>query len=322
MDYEAAFAKIAAAAAQATAVEARELAAGFSWTEIPRWHDGAFWFSDMYNHCVLQVADDGSTQKVVDASQRVALAPEAGGGDKPGEEVVLGGMGWLPDGRLIMNSMHERVVLTGSGSDLSVYADLRDIAQSSLNDMVVDAEGRAYITQLGYDIFVGEEPRTAPLLVVEPDGSAHVAEGVGEFAGANGITVSADGAQVIVAEVDTAQITVLDRAADGTLSNRRVFAQLPWLPDGICLDESGGVWAGMPGSGYVSRFVEGGQMTHAIALPMDKAMGTAVVLGGPDRKRLYIACGMEVFDRAKSRTEGLGSIWVAETEHSAGASRP
>lgn len=322
MDYEAAFAKLAEAAAQAKTIEAREVSVGYSWTEIPRWHDGALWFSDMYNHCVLRLADDGSTEKMVDASQRVALAPEPGGGDKPGEEVVLGGMGWLPDGRHIMNSMHERVVLTGSGDTLELYADLREIAQSSINDMVVDADGRAYITQLGYDLFTGETPQTAPLLVVEPDGSAHVAEGIGEIACGNGITVTADGAHVIVAEVDAACITVFDRATDGSLSNRRVFAQLPWLPDGICLDEAGGVWAGMPGSGYVSRFVEGGQMTHAIALPMDKAMGTAVVLGGTDRKTLYIACGMEVFDRAKSRSEGLGSIWVAETEHSAGASRP
>lgn len=322
MDYEAAFAKLGEAVAQARPLEARELATGFSWSEIPRWHEGSLWFSDMYNHRVLVLGEDGSTRTVVDASDRVALAPQPGGGDLPGEEVVIGGMGWLPDGRLIMNSMHERVVLTGSGGDLEVYADLRDLAKSSINDMVVDADGRAYITQLGYDLFVGETPATAPLLVVEPDGSAHLAEGVGEFAGGNGITVTADGSQVLVAEVDVNQITVLDRAADGTLSNRRVFAPTPWLPDGICLDEQGGVWAGMPGSGYVARFVEGGEMTDAIALPMDRAMGTAVVLGGADRSTLYMACGMEVFDRAKSREEGLGSIWAADTKNTAGASRP
>ncbi|NLT31078.1 MAG: SMP-30/gluconolactonase/LRE family protein [Propionibacterium sp.] len=322
MDYEAAFARVGEAVSGANPLEARELATGFSWSEIPRWHDGALWFSDMYNHCILRLAEDGSTEKRVDAAGRIALAPEAGGGDKPGEEIVLGGMGWLPDGRLITNSMHERVVLTGSGTDLTVYADLRELAKSSLNDMVVDADGRAYITQLGYDLFVGETPDTAPLLAVEPDGTARRADEAGEFAGANGITITADGSRLILAEVDANQITVLDRAADGTLSNRRTFAPTPWLPDGICLDEQGGVWAGMPGCGYVGRFVEGGRMTDAIALPMDRAMGTAVVLGGANRSTLYIACGMEVFDRAKSRDEGLGSIWAADTPYTAGDSRP
>jgi len=313
--------ELAEAVSKARAVTATKIAGGFSWPEIPRWHDGAFWFSDMYNHCLVRPATDGTPEKVVDASDRKPLSP-ATGSDEPGQtEVVLGGAGWLPDGRLIVNSMHERVVLVWDGTQLDLYADLRPLAISSINDMVVDADGRAYISQLGFDLFAGEEPRDSEMLIVEPDGSSHAAAGVGEFSCGNGIAITADGSRLLIAEVMANRVSVMDRAADGTLSNRRDFTDTPFLPDGICLDEQGGVWAGMPGSGYVARFEEGGVMTDAVALPMDQAMGVACVLGGEDRSTLYIAAGLEVFDWAKSRDDGLGTIWTAQTDYTAGASR-
>jgi sugar lactone lactonase YvrE len=311
--------ELAEAAAQARDIAATRLASGFSWPEIPRWRDGAFLFSDMYNHKVLRLDDDGTPTVVIDASDRERLHPGPGVEEK---EVVLGGMGWLPDGRLLVNSMHERVVLVWDGAALELYADLRELATSSINDMVVDADGRAYVTQLGYDLFAGEEPCDSALLVVEPDGTPQVESGAGELSCGNGITVTADGSTVIVAEVGANRLTALDRAANGRLTNRRVFAELAWLPDGICLDEQGGVWAGLPGSGVVGRFVEGGEMTDVIKLPMDEGMGVACVLGGPDRSTLYICAGLEVFDWAKSRAEGLGSVWTARTQYTAGANRP
>lgn len=313
---------LAEAVSQATPLQATKVASGFSWPEIPRWHDGAFWFSDMYNHSVKRLTADGTPETVIDASDRKALSAEPGGALEADAEVVLGGMGWLPDGRLIVNSMHERVVLVWDGTQLDLYADLRELAISSINDMVVDADGRAYVSQLGFDLFAGEDPRDSPILVVEPDGTTHVAEGVGEFACGNGITVTADGSQVLIAEVNGNRISVMDRAGDGTLSNRRIFAETPWLPDGICLDEQGGVWAGMPGCGYVARFEEGGRMTDAVEIPMDQAMGVACVLGGEDRSTLYVCAGLEVFDWAKSREEGLGTVWTTPTSYAAGASRP
>lgn len=312
---------LAEAVSKARPVVATKLASGFSWPEIPRWHDGALWFSDMYNHCLVRLAADGTPEKMVDASDRKPLSPEAGS-DEPGQtEVVLGGAGWLPDGRLIVNSMHERVVLVWDGTALELYADLRPLAISSINDMVVDADGRAYISQLGFDLFAGEEPRDSEMLVVEPDGSAHALEGVGEFSCGNGIAITADGSRLLIAEVMANRVSVMDRAADGTLSNRRDFTETPFLPDGICLDEQGGVWVAMPGSGYVARLEEGGVMTDAVELPMEQAMGVACVLGGEDRSTLYIAAGLEVFDWAKSRDDGLGTIWTAQTDYTAGASR-
>jgi len=272
--------------------------------ECPRWHDGKLWVADWVGQKLLTL--DGAGQQTVEA--KIASLPFS--------------FDWLPDGRMLVNSMHERVVLVWDGHSLELYADLRELAISSINDMVVDADGRAYVTQLGFDLFAGEEARDSALLVVEPDASVHEAAGIGEFSCANGIAVTADGSRVLTAEVSANRITVMDRAGDGTLSNRRVFSETPWLPDGLCLDDQGGAWAGMPGCGYVARFVEGGAMTDAIAIPMDQGMGVACVLGGSDRSTLYICAGLEVFDWAKSREGGLGTIWTAPTQNTAGASRP
>ena len=311
--------ELAEAAAKARSLTATKLSGGYSWPEIPRWYDGAFYFSDMYNHRVLRLDGSGQPTIVVDASSRTPLHPGPG---IPEKEIVLGGMGWLPDGRLIVNSMNERVVLVWDGSSLELYADLRELATSSINDMVVDTDGRAYITQLGFDLFVGEEPRESDLLVVEPDGTARIDKAAGPLLCGNGVAVSADGRTLVVAEVNANRITAYDRAADGSLGNRRVFADLAWLPDGICLDDQGGVWAGLPGSGYVGRFVEGGEMTDVVELPLDEGFGVACVLGGEDRSRLYICAGLEVFDWPKSRAEGLGSVWTADTSFTAGSCRP
>lgn len=312
---------VGAAIGDVRRLPAQKIIDGFSWPEIPRWHDDSLWFSDLFSGTIRRLDADGAPQIVVDATDRQPLTPGAGGGTGE-DEVALTGMGWLPDGRLIVNSMRERVVLVWDGSTLDHYADLRDLAVSPINDMVVDAAGRAYITQFGYDLWAGEPQALSPIIVVEPDQSVHDLEGVGEFAAANGITITADGSRLITTEMDIAQVTVLDLAADGTGSGRRVFARTPGLADGICLDDDGGVWCAMPGTGYVVRFTEGGQATDAIEIPVELGWGVAPVLGGVDRSTLFIACGLEVFDPHKSRAEGRGSIWAAQTSYHGGDVRP
>lgn len=305
----------AVAEAGARTIEPGKVASGFSWPECPRWHLDTFWFSDMYNAQLKVLDADGNASVVIDATGRRA------GTEAP---IVLGGFGWLPDGRLIVTSMHEKLLLVHGGNgpdDLSVYADVSAFAPAAINDMVVDADGRAYVTQLGFDIFKGDEPTSSPLIVVEPDGTAAAVESVGPLMCANGITISADGTKVYTAEVMANQLTVIDRAADGSLSNPRKFAGCPFLPDGIGLDEDGGVWAAMPGSGYVARFTEDG-MTDAISIPLENGVGSACILGGPDRSTLYITVGVEVYDFEKSAREGLGSIWTADTGRRGGATRP
>ena len=306
---------IEAAVADADPHPARELAKGFSWPECPRWHDDLFWFSDMYTSTLKTVDADGNVAVVVDATAR------AEGSDAP---IVLGGFGWLPDGRLIVNSMHEKVVLVHDGNgvdDLSVYADVSEFAPGPINDMVVDAQGRAYVTQLGFDMFNGAAPAASPIIVVAPDGSASTADKAGPLMGANGIAITADGSKVITAEAFANRIITLDRSDNGTLSNPREFAQCPFLPDGIGLDDEGGVWASMPGCGYVARFTENG-VTDKIAVPLESGLASACVLGGTDRKTLYMTVGVEVFDFEKSAREALGALWVADVAHSGGAPRP
>lgn len=305
----------AIAAAGAEVFAPRKLASGFSWPECPRWHDGKFWFADMYNAVVCTLDEDGTTSVVVDATARRANT------DVP---IVLGGFGWLPDGRLIVTSMHEKLLLVhggGGADDLSVYADVSEHSLKAINDMVVDVDGRAYVTQLGFDLFGGEEPVASPIIVVQPDGSTGVADQVGPLMCANGIAISADGSRVYTAEVIANQLTVIDRAPDGTLSNPRPFAACPFLPDGIGLDADGGVWAAMPGSGHVARFTENG-MTHAVELPLENGVASACLLGGPDRSTLYLTVGTEVFDFEKSAREGLGAIWSVDVPLRGGDTRP
>ncbi len=305
----------AVAASGAKTFAARRIATGFSWPECPRWHDGTFWFSDMYTGTIKTLDGDGVATVVVDATGRSANT------DVP---IVLGGFGWLPDGRLIVNSMHEQKVLVHGGGgpdDLSEYADVGRYAIKAINDMVVDADGRAYITQLGFDIFQGEEPIASPLIVVDPDGTVSTPSDVRDLNCANGIVISADGTRVYTAEVTAQKITVIDRAADGTLSNARDFATCPFMPDGIGLDEEGGVWAAMPGGGYVARFTDAG-LTDAVPMPLEGGIASACLLGGPDRSTLYMTVGYEVFDFAKSAREALGGIWTADVGRSGGSTRP
>jgi sugar lactone lactonase YvrE len=293
---------------------AAQVATGFSWTECPRWHDGALYFSDMYAARVIRVAPDGSWSVFADFSDRVGL---------DGARVVTVGIGFLPDGRLIANSMFERVVLVWDGERAEVYADLRPFAPGPVNDMVVDAEGRAYVTQLGYDLWKKEEPVQTAILLVETGGSVRELEEAGLLTAANGITISADGRTVVTAEAPEKRLIAFDRAADGTLTAPRVFAELDLLPDGVCFDAEGAVWAAQPGGGAAIRVVEGGEITARVTIDTERGgRTTACGLGGEDRRTLYVCCGFEVWDFDASVRGGKGSIWAADVPVGAGEARP
>lgn len=293
---------------------AERLAQGFSWTECPRWHDGRFHFSDMYNRRVVSLTENGVGETIADLSGREAL---------DGAEIVPAGTGHLPDGRLLVNSMFEKVVLVVEDGRSEVYADLRDLAVGPINDMVVTASGRAYVTQLGFDLWKGEEPAPSPIIIIEPGGAARIAAGTEHLMGANGVAVTADGTGLVTAEAFANKVTAFDIADDGELSNYRLFAELDELPDGMCLDADGAAWVAFPISGRVTRFADGGEVLGQVTVPQAEAgSSTACVLGGDDRRNLYVACGFEVFDFAKSREGGQGSIWQARVGVSGGDSRP
>lgn len=294
---------------------ASRVADGYSWPECPRWHDGSFYFADLYAGRIMRLSPDGAVTEVVDFTKRAAPG---------GKRIIGGGFGFLPDGRMIVNSMYEQLVLVWDGESVETYADLRAVATGPINDMVVDRDGRAYITQLGYDLWKGEEPRRTPLLCVEPDGTSRALTHLGALAAANGIAISADGRLLVTAEVLNSRLTAFDRdPGSGALSAPRMFALLDHFADGICLDEEGAVWAAQPGGGGAVRVLEGGTVTDEVTVHADASgKSVACVLGGPDRRTLFICCGFEGRDIDKSVAEARGSIWEASIRVGAGAARP
>jgi sugar lactone lactonase YvrE len=192
----------------------------------------------------------------------------------------------LTDGRLLVVSMLDRKVMRlEPDAALVVHADLSELAPGACNDMVVDAHGRAYVGNFGFDMYGGEKPRETCLIAVEPDGRARVA--AEEMAFPNGSVITADGSTLLVGESMASRISAFDIAPDGTLGNRRVWAQLEGATvDGMCLDAEGAVWAACPFTGRVLRVREGGEV-------VDEVKGThpgafACMLGGSDRRTLYL----------------------------------
>lgn len=239
---------------------------GLAFPESPRWHDGKLWFSDMFTHRVMTVTADGEAETVVSVPQQPS------------------GLGWLPDGRLLVVSMHDRRLLRLDPSGLTVAAELGDMAHFHCNDMVVDRHGRAYIGNFGFDFLTKQPARATVLILVTPDGRKRVA--AEDMLFPNGSVITPDGGTLIVAETYRARLTAFTIAADGSLTGRRVWAQLKGATaDGICLDAEGAVWAASPISSEVVRVREGGEITHRIPV---ETQGIACMLGGEDRRTLFI----------------------------------
>ncbi|MFM7537255.1 MAG: SMP-30/gluconolactonase/LRE family protein [Acidimicrobiales bacterium] len=284
---------------------ARTLAEGFTFGEGPRWHDGRWWVSDFHDHAVKTVTVEGDVAVAVQLEDRPS------------------GLGWLPDGRLLVVSMTRRQVLRCEpDGTVVVHADLSDVATFHCNDMVVDGAGRAWVGNFGFDLEryaarraagAREEAaamrRTAALACVTPDGAVRVAAEGLEFP--NGSVVTPDGATLIVAESLGQRLSAWTIAADGTLTDRRVWAELPGIaPDGICLDADGAVWvADAAGHGAV-RVRVGGEIVDRVEVE-DRCF--ACMLGGAEGTTLLLvtAATSEV-DRA--RADRAGRVRVVEVD--------
>jgi len=239
---------------------------GFLFLESPRWHKGELWVSDIRGHAVYAIDEAGN--------KKVAAEVEG----------LPSGIGFLPDGMPLVASMKERQILRISDGVPEVYADLGDLVQSEVNDMVVDAKGRAFVGGYDFDLFAGQKPLPAKIISVANDGSSQIAaEGL---AFPNGMVLMEDTNHLVVAETLAHRLTKFDVNTDGTLTNRQLFAQFDELhPDGICLDQEGGIWVSSFSQGRFLRVLDGGEITHQIDVPGRHAI--ACQLGGRDGKTLF-----------------------------------
>lgn len=258
--------------------------------EAPRWHDGRLVLSDFYAHEVLSVDMAGT---------RRSLATVAG---QPS------GLGWHPDGRMMVVSMTDQKLLIDGPDGLSEQADLSAHARFWCNDMVVDDQGGAYIGNFGFDHRAGEPVTPTNLVRVDPDGTCRIAADNLLFP--NGIILTPDGGTLIVAETYGGKLTAFDRGHDGNLSNRRVFADLDGgYPDGICLDAEGAVWVADPRAKQTYRVLPNGQIDRRIET---NGRGSyACMLGGDDGRTLFICTNTGSGpEAAKARAGRLESITV------------
>jgi sugar lactone lactonase YvrE len=240
---------------------------GLSFGEAPRWRDGRLYFSDFYLHQVRTVDEAGKAETVVEVPGRPS------------------GLGWRPDGTMLIVSMTDRKLMRFTGGKLSVEAELSPLATGPCNDMIVDGSGRAYVGNFGFDRHAGEAQRTTCLIRVDPDRSVHKA--ADDLLFPNGTVITPDGKTMIVGETFAHRLTAFDVGSDGTLSNRRVWATIEGCyPDGICLDAEGAIWVSDPFGRRVLRVLEGGKVTHSLDLAPRGAY--ACMLGGADQRTLFV----------------------------------
>ncbi len=246
--------------------ERRILLDGLAMVESPRWHDGRLWFADWGTREVVAVDLDGRSE-VVD---RLSSAPFS--------------IDWLPDGTpLIISGRERRLLRREPGGSLVTHVDLGGYGEHPWNEIVVDGRGNAYLNNIGFE-FPGGEFAPGFVALVSPDGTIRqVADGV---AFPNGMAVTSDNATLIVAESYGNRLTAFDIVADGTLANRRTWAEVGSdHPDGICIDDEGAVWYADVGAMHCVRVREGGEVLETIEL--DRGC-FACALGGADRRTLFI----------------------------------
>lgn len=243
------------------------LASGLCFGEGPRWRNNQLWFSDMHAHYVMQVSHTGKLEPVIEVENRPS------------------GLGWMPNGDLLIVSMMDRKLLRWDGAELTTHAELDSLASFHCNDMVVDSSGRAYVGNFGSELVPGNIPAPAELICVEPDGEARVV--ADDLIFPNGCVITPTTDTMIVAETFAARLTAFDILPNGDLTNRRIWAQLPEgaVPDGICLDSDGGIWSASPTTNECIRQLQGGEITHRVSVDQG---AYACMLGGASGDTLFV----------------------------------
>jgi sugar lactone lactonase YvrE len=276
------------------------VATGFSYLESPRWREGRLWLSDFYTRHVVTVEP---ATGIVETVCEVDGQPS--------------GIGWLPDGSMLVVSMLDRRVLRLERGNLAEHADLSKLIAWPANDMVVDALGRAWVGNFGYDLMAYQHPEPTSLIRIDPDGTA-TPDGR-DLLFPNGTVISNDESTLIVAETVGRRLTAFTIAANGSLSDRRTWADFdaaatrqatgaPVLPDGIALDAEGCLWVADALSGRVLRVAEGGGIKDEI----ETGTGAfACMLGGDDGTTLFI-CAAPSYSAEERRHTRDGVLLAVE----------
>jgi len=268
---------------------------GLKFTESPRWHNGKLWFLDIHDKRI----------KTVDLTGSVATVLEL--------PFIPNSFGLTPEGTVVVGDAFQRRIYRQAEAGLQEVADISELTEFCLSDGIVDAKGRLYVGDIGYNFFdpAAKPVETCVIVLVGSDGRASVVADKLFFP--NGMVITPDGRTLIVGETLGHRLTAFDIQEDGSLSNRRLWAQLPATvgPDGICLDAQGAVWCANPeGRDSVVRVREGGEITDRIKVDTH---AYAVMLGGPQRRHLFI-CASGSHDPAEIHRNPSASLQVVEVD--------
>ena len=299
--------------------ELKKLTGGLYFGEGPRWHENKLWFSDFYSHKVMTLDENNSLEAVCEVPSQPS------------------GLGWLPNGDLLIVSMLDRKILKFSEGSISVHADLSEYVAHKCNDMVVSRDGTAYVGNFGMGD-AGESLNSTHLMIIKSDGT--VLKGPDNLLFPNGTVITEDGKNLIVAETLGAKLTSFDIEDNGELTNRKLWARTSPLfslliikslsslgfdlskidfskysknlhvPDGICLDEKNGIWIASPTTKAVVRIEKGGNITDTINTPKG---AFACMLGGKERKTLYVIISNSS-DPEEAQASPEGEIHSIEVE--------
>mgnify|MGYP001828439997 FL=1 len=275
--------------------KAKVLAEGLYFGEGPRWHEGRLWFSDFYDRAVRSADPSGNLRTELELD------------DQPS------GLGWLPDGRLLVVAMKSMKVLRQDPDGLHEHADLTGLSRHLCNDMVVDRHGRAWVGNFGFDLDAAmrevgaegllQDHPTTNLVRVDPDGAVHLASKDMHFP--NGSVITPNGKTLIVAESLGLCLTAFDIDEVGNLSNRRIWAPTGMrAPDGICLDENGNVWVANALANECLLFGPGGEVLQVVETSQPCF---ACMLGGDDGRTLFMLTAVSS-DHGLAGAERTGKI--------------
>lgn len=286
----------------------RTVADGYTYTEGLRWYNGELWFVDFYTKTVNKVTAEGEVQLICEV------------------EAQPSGLGWLPDGRLLVVSMKDRRVLRQEEDGTLVeHADLSEVFTGHANDMVVAPNGNAYVGNFGFDLMGGADHEFANVALVRPDGSVQVAAEHLSFP--NGMVITPDEKTLIVNELFGNRISQFDIHDDGTLGERRDVANFGDLgdepnvdqrlasatigPDGLALDASGAVWIADSINSRAARIAEGGEILETVSTAPDGVF--AVALGGENGNTLFLSVAPD-FDETKRSAAREAAVKAVEME--------